>query len=424
MATTICLCMIVKNESKIITRCLDSAKPVIDYVSICDTGSTDGTPEIIREWLEKNGIKGKVHSEPFKNFGYNRTRSYQLAQETYPDVTYLLLLDADMVLEVKPGFQKSALTKDKYTIIQYNTCIRYPNIRLIRSRMAWECIGCTHEYVDVPDVKLSDGQLDTLVIDDREDGGCKSDKFVRDERLLKEGLADPETKPHLRTRYLFYLAETLKNLNKNQEAITYYKKRIESGGWYEEIYYSMLKIGDCYRCLASDVTGEVKKRDEVLKGIKEKISTLESMGSDTVGKIKELLDSLQTQLTEVKEKEDTYLALAQYYYLKAWEFRPGRAESLYHLVEMLRLQGRNSLALTYAMIGKEIPYPKNDSLFIDYRVYEYLFDFEISIVAYYIEDKRQLGRSATRRLLKRKDLPEWYRATVSRNAKFYELEEK
>ena len=42
----ICLNMIVKNESKVITRLLESVSPIIDTYCICDTGSTDDTKEI------------------------------------------------------------------------------------------------------------------------------------------------------------------------------------------------------------------------------------------------------------------------------------------------------------------------------------------------------------------------------------------
>ena len=73
--TTICLNMIVKNESSIITRLLDSVKSIIDYVCICDTGSTDNTIEIIETWMKANNKPGIVVQEPFKNFGYNRTFS-------------------------------------------------------------------------------------------------------------------------------------------------------------------------------------------------------------------------------------------------------------------------------------------------------------------------------------------------------------
>ena len=50
----LCLCMIVKNESRIMERCLNATKSIVDFVSICDTGSTDHTPEIIENWCKEN----------------------------------------------------------------------------------------------------------------------------------------------------------------------------------------------------------------------------------------------------------------------------------------------------------------------------------------------------------------------------------
>ena len=63
---TLCLNMIVKNESHVIKRCLDSVKPIIDYWVIFDTGSTDGTQRIIQEVLKD--IPGQLHERPWVNF--------------------------------------------------------------------------------------------------------------------------------------------------------------------------------------------------------------------------------------------------------------------------------------------------------------------------------------------------------------------
>lgn len=43
---TISLCMIVKNEEKVLARCLDSVADLMDEIVIVDTGSTDRTKEI------------------------------------------------------------------------------------------------------------------------------------------------------------------------------------------------------------------------------------------------------------------------------------------------------------------------------------------------------------------------------------------
>ena len=95
---TLCLNMIVKNESRIITRLFDSVCSVIDCYCICDTGSTDNTVELITEYFKNKGIPGKVVVEPFKNFCHNRTFALHSCLGMSD---YILLLDADMILEVK-----------------------------------------------------------------------------------------------------------------------------------------------------------------------------------------------------------------------------------------------------------------------------------------------------------------------------------
>ena len=40
-------------------RCLNATKSIVDFVSICDTGSTDHTPEIIEKWCKENEIPGR-----------------------------------------------------------------------------------------------------------------------------------------------------------------------------------------------------------------------------------------------------------------------------------------------------------------------------------------------------------------------------
>jgi len=60
MGKTICLNMIVKNESLIITRLFDSVVNIIDTYCICDTGSTDDTINIIEKYFNDKSIKGKI----------------------------------------------------------------------------------------------------------------------------------------------------------------------------------------------------------------------------------------------------------------------------------------------------------------------------------------------------------------------------
>jgi glycosyltransferase involved in cell wall biosynthesis len=181
---TLCLNMIVKNESRVITRLLQSVLPIIDTYLICDTGSTDDTPNIIRSFFAQHNIQGEVITEPFKNFGYNRTFALKAARGL---ATYALLLDADMIFKIEPSFNKQSLVADHYQIIQKGGNLSYHNTRLISLDIDAKCIGPTHEYYDFPAGSTS-GKLDSLWIDDIGDGGCKADKFERDIRLLKGGI--------------------------------------------------------------------------------------------------------------------------------------------------------------------------------------------------------------------------------------------
>ena len=115
---TICLNMIVKNESRIITRLLDSVISIIDTYCICDTGSTDDTISIITNYFDKHQITGIIINEPFKNFGYNRSFALNIAREK-SKADFLLLLDADMQLQIGPKFNKSKLRpKCAYQVMQ------------------------------------------------------------------------------------------------------------------------------------------------------------------------------------------------------------------------------------------------------------------------------------------------------------------
>ena len=105
---TICLNMIVKNESKILTRMFDAVYEVIDCYCICDTGSTDNTEQVITEYFLEKGIPGKIIHEPFKNFAHNRNVALKSCKGMSD---YVLLLDADMILQVNKVFNKSILDR-------------------------------------------------------------------------------------------------------------------------------------------------------------------------------------------------------------------------------------------------------------------------------------------------------------------------
>ncbi|MFJ3922412.1 glycosyltransferase [Streptomyces sp. NPDC090022] len=230
MKPTICLCMIVKNESAVIERCLSSVRDLIDTWVISDTGSTDGTQDLIRTTLR--GIPGELHEEPWVDFGHNRSLNIAHARGK---ADYLLLLDADLV--VRRSGPLPPLTADAY-MLRHAGPTEYRIKRLVRGSLAWRYEGVTHEYLTC-EGEDSERNLDALVIEDHADGGSRHDKFERDARLLGAELRrDPSN-----TRTVFYLAQTLRDLGDTAGAIRLYERRATMGGWAEEVYFALLQAG-------------------------------------------------------------------------------------------------------------------------------------------------------------------------------------
>jgi len=217
----LCLNMIVKNESKIIERLLTSVVDIIDTYCISDTGSTDNTIDLIRTFMKKAGKPGEVFSEPFQNFGYNRSVALDRAANWG---VYALLLDADMKLVIKE-FDRTKLTMPAYSLLQKNGGLEYYNTRIVKTGIGVRCVGPTHEYYDIPNGGQS-GKLGSLLIEDIGDGGAKADKFERDIRLLSKSLELDPNNP----RTHFYLGNSYRDTGKNVEAIQSYKRRVELGG--------------------------------------------------------------------------------------------------------------------------------------------------------------------------------------------------
>jgi tetratricopeptide (TPR) repeat protein len=325
---TLCLNMIVKNESKIITRLFDSVCNIIDTYCICDTGSTDNTIELITNYFESKNISGKVVYEPFKDFAHNRNVSLK---HCIGMSDYILFLDADMVLQIK-NFDKEMLrAADSFYILQGTEDFYYHNVRIVRNNGLYSYYGVTHEYINTPQNNVNINiSKDVLFIDDIGDGGSKGNKFDRDVALLTKGIEeDPNN-----VRYHFYLANSYFDSGKKEHeqlAIDYYKKRIELGGWYQEVWYSLYRIGLLYK-------------------------RMDKMGD------------------------------AIFHWIAAYECFQDRIENLYEIIQYYRIIGQCKSALVFYKLAKSI-LDKNlnwsEYLFLQNDVYTYRLEVEYTIISAY-----------------------------------------
>lgn len=106
------------------------------------------------------------------------------------------------------------------------------------------------------------------------------------------------------------------------------------------------------------------------------------------------------------------------YYLDAYESYPLRAEPLEKISKYYRLKKQNDLAYIFAAQGKKIPCPESQELSIDESVYNYRFDEELSVVAYYTQFKDE-GYAAAEKLLFNKKTPPLVKCNTERNLRFY-----
>lgn len=254
--TTVGLRIMVKDEAKVIERCLRSVRRHITSWVVQDTGSSDGTPDIIREVL--SDVPGEVYEKPFENFGENRTHllSYRSSKQlTAPKgagcscndplhvgphtgvrpAHYFLVLDADM--EVVRHAQLSDLQADAYMLAIEEANLNYRLPLLVSSHRCWRYEGVTHEYLtsDAPFVRAP---LDAWSVRHHHDGGTRAHKFTRDRALL-EATFD--------ARNIFYLAQTYEGQGYIQAAADLYGARAALAGWDEEAFYARFKQGALLR---------------------------------------------------------------------------------------------------------------------------------------------------------------------------------
>jgi len=357
---TITLCMIVKDEEHVIKRCLESIYKYIDRYDISDTGSTDKTKEIIKEFFDEKGIPGEVHEIPWEGFGKSRT---QALRNCDGKADYAWMIDADDSLE--GDFTQALDFIDKTRFSSYSLKIgRGRNFtwwrnQIFKTEDRWRYVGVLHEYADCDDrqtKKMSQIHSDYFVHARTEGarnvGVTPEEKYLKDAAVLEDALLNPDSQNYDPTndRYHFYLAQSYFDAGKYDKAKEWYEKRVKMGGWEEEAFYSLYRVGIC-------------------SGL----------------------------LEEPWEK-------TLMYFMMAWDARPWRAEPLHQISRVFRLNGKPRLAYLYATQAAKIPYPTQDILFLASDIYEWMCLDEITATAFYVGEFEQ-GLDACNRLLSENKLP-------------------
>ena len=337
MSIHIAILMMVKNEKKRLRVTLESVKDFADSLVIFDTGSTDNTIDICKEFCEKNKIPLRLKQGDFVNFETSRNVSLDFA-DSFPDIDFILLMDTNDELKGGKELREFAEKFKRHDSSGFLICQewwsgvidKYYNIRFVKANQEWRYKGSVHEYIESRIEKNRKQQVVKLpdnisLYQDRTQDDDKSGKrFKRDKELL---LIDYIKNPK-ETRTIFYLAQTCSCLGEKEDAYYYYKYRSMLDGFLEEKYYSYYKCG------------------ELSSGL----------------------------------KHDWYDTMA--WYMKAYE-SIARAEPLLKIGEYYISKKNWKLAYTFINLTCNLDFPHDCILFVDRLSYDYKRWHLMGIVGYY-----------------------------------------
>ncbi|MFJ7663248.1 glycosyltransferase [Lysinibacillus sp. NPDC097162] len=240
---TVSLCMIVKNEEQVLARCLSSVQGTVDEIIIVDTGSSDKTKEIARQYT--NDIYDFEWIDDF-----SKARNFSFSKATKD---YILWLDADDILQESERLHFSSLTKELSSkevdsvMMDYHLAFNHngePTYSLKRNRLVkrscnFTWIGAVHEYLSVHGNIIQRNIAITH----------RKEKAYTD-RNIKIYKQREEQGMEFSARDLFYYGNELKDHAMYEEAVEKYNQfLLTKQGWIEDEIAACLKVAECYEML-------------------------------------------------------------------------------------------------------------------------------------------------------------------------------
>ena len=248
---TVALSIIVKNEAKVIERMLNTVWPLLDYYCVIDTGSTDGTQDIVRKFFEDKGIPGEVIDHPWKNFEDARNKAKDSIKGK---ADFGFWIDADEQLIISDNFNVDIFKRSLTAVEGGNVKVLYGGqnyfrMQFYKTDVNWYWYGPVHEVL-ICDTPTNIGSVEGLYVLVTPDGNSwtsesQEQKYLAHAKILEDYVAND---PRKDSRWLFYLAQSYRDTGTHEgreKAIEWYAKRrdITNEGYWEECYFSALMVG-------------------------------------------------------------------------------------------------------------------------------------------------------------------------------------
>jgi len=354
----ICYCMIIKNGGPLLEEVLTTNLKFIDRWCILDTGSTDGSQEIIRRVLKDK--KGILFEEPFVDFKVSRNRCLELAGKSCKflcmlDDTYTIEGDLKSFLEIVRGDQFS----DSFSLMIKSDDTEYYSNRIIKSTTELRYIHTIHEVItDQNNINVTIPSDKVFILDHRAEymEQRTNDRKQFDLQLLFKEVEDDPNDP----RALYYIAQTYGCIGDEINKAKYFELRIAHPvqGYVQEKIDALFELARTYNFKVNSITKEY----------------------------------LTSPLSETQWKRCEEL------YLSAWELDKNRPDSLYFIGIKYYLEQNYQIAYKYFKLGFETGYPIGSQYSLKPTLsYHFLPKF-LTEICYYLEDY-QLGLSAAQLFL-------------------------
>lgn len=362
----IALCMIVKNEASVIKRALNSVYRIVDKVYICDTGSTDGTQDIIKEFLSDKNIPCEIQDRKWVDFATNRNQCFALAKG---NCDYIMTLDADEIftpyIDKFPDYKKAVYTLPKFTQPRVDVAtvfgaFVYYRIQFFKESCGWEWFYPCHEICMSKEPTTMQKLSNVCIIPTQEGDRAKDPKrFMRDALLFENFLIDNPKD----SRAIYYLAQSYGDAGQPDKALEAIERIFDSTTWNEEEWSSRFRKARWSQMCHP-----------------------------------ESLDFIN-------------------YYLEAYNTRPSRVEPLFYLLLYYASKKMWNVARLLGEEALKISYP-DDILFVEKNIYDWRLKSELASVHYNLKNYEKALELSTE-LLRTPSLPTVEATRLESNIKKY-----
>jgi glycosyltransferase involved in cell wall biosynthesis len=237
--------LIVKNEKHTLGHCLHSIRAYVDEIVIVDTGSTDGTRNVARQYTDR------IYEFPWHN-DFAAARQFSFNQATGDWVFWLdaddVVINADQIrphiqaasADIKGFYWKYLIGQDEYG----NSTGELWRERCIRNGNLFRWVGRVHEVL-VPSAPTLMGWNHEIVVVHRPDRSRRNNDRPRNINILNEEYEHTRANPA--PRLLLYLGNEYADLEKPELAIDFLRRYVRASTWDDEKYLAQIRIAELLR---------------------------------------------------------------------------------------------------------------------------------------------------------------------------------